>query len=54
MQCQHYYVTWDERFPYGCRAMQFKSRQLPLLEVRQADGGICLSFAPKVSEAECK
>ena len=27
--CKHYYVTWDKDFPYGCKAMGFKSRTYP-------------------------
>ena len=29
--CKHYYVTWDKDFPYGCKAMGFKSRTYPAL-----------------------
>jgi hypothetical protein len=34
-QCIHYYVTWDPQFPHGCRIMEFKSRQMPMIEVRR-------------------
>ena len=30
--------------PYGCRAMGFKSRRLPALEVLDIDGSPCVSF----------
>ncbi|MEQ6291948.1 hypothetical protein ACFPAG_15170 [Vogesella sp. GCM10023246] len=45
--CRHYYISHDVRFPYGCRAMDFKSKRLPLQEVREATGRDCQTFAPK-------
>jgi len=30
-----------------CRALNFKSRMLPCIEVRQSDGRECLAFKPK-------
>ena len=30
--------------PYGCRAMNFKSKRIPALEVFDADGSPCVSF----------
>lgn len=38
-RCVHFFVTWDERFPNGCRCMGFKSRAAPAEEVRRATGG---------------
>ena len=45
--CEHYHITWDARFPYGCRAHGFKSRKSPSLEVYEASGLECLLFAAK-------
>jgi hypothetical protein len=45
--CSHYYVTWDKDFPYGCRAMGFKSRTSPALQVRDASGMDCQLFERK-------
>lgn len=45
--CRHYYVTWDPSFPHGCRAMGFKSRTSPSLEVRGASGLDCQMYARK-------
>lgn len=45
--CEFFYVTWDKRFPYGCKAMGFKGSRLPCVEVRQASGAECLSFREK-------
>nr|WP_097157187.1 uracil-DNA glycosylase [Bacillus oleivorans] len=49
MQCQHFYVTWDTRFPRGCRVYGFKTRQLPSVEVFRASGMKCLKFEKKGS-----
>ncbi len=47
-QCKHYYVTWDPASPHGCRAMGFKSLELPNLAVRAStDGRDCLTFTRK-------
>ncbi|OPY66015.1 MAG: hypothetical protein A4E57_02994 [Syntrophorhabdaceae bacterium PtaU1.Bin034] len=49
-KCRHFYVTWDKRFPYGCRAAGFKSARLPSVEVFAASGSPCLSFEDKERE----
>jgi len=47
-KCNHYYVTWDPYFPHGCRAMDFKSKRLPINDVRMAmRGKDCLAFKMK-------
>jgi len=47
-KCLHYYVTWDPQYPHGCRIMGFKSRQMPMVEVRRAmHGKDCLFNAVK-------
>jgi hypothetical protein len=47
-RCVHYFVTWDDHFPHGCRGMGFKSRRYPSEEVRQAmNGRDCRLFEPK-------
>ncbi|MCF8128890.1 MAG: uracil-DNA glycosylase [Deltaproteobacteria bacterium] len=47
-KCRFYYVTWDKRFPHGCRGMGFKSRQLPNLVVRGSSSGRdCLMYQEK-------
>ncbi len=45
--CVHYYVTWDKGFPHGCKAMGFKCRNLPFLQVRQASGVECQLYVRK-------
>jgi hypothetical protein len=50
--CRHYYVTWDERFPHGCRRMGFKSGRYPNDEVRSAmQGETCRLFESRPSAA---
>lgn len=46
-RCAHYFVTFDARFPYGCRAMGFKSKQPPYKEILAVTGAACAGFAPK-------
>ncbi|MCP1160856.1 uracil-DNA glycosylase [Bacillus infantis] len=46
-KCKHFYVTWDQQFPKGCRAFQFKGRQLPSKAVERASGHPCLKFEGK-------
>jgi len=46
-KCSYYYITWDENFPYGCKAMKFKSKYVPDMEVRLTSGKDCLSFAAR-------
>ncbi|HHS83772.1 MAG TPA: uracil-DNA glycosylase [Gammaproteobacteria bacterium] len=46
-KCQHFYITWQASFPYGCRAMGFKSRRSPAQEVVQTSHVQCLLFLHK-------
>lgn len=43
-KCVSYFITHDARFPYGCRAMGFKSETLPLRQVLAATGAPCQFF----------
>ncbi|WP_078378556.1 hypothetical protein [Sutcliffiella halmapala] len=47
MKCRHFYVTWDAKYPKGCRAFGFKTSQLPSLAVFQSSGSICMKFSQK-------
>ncbi len=46
-QCAHYYITHDIHFPYGCRRLDFKSRQQPMRVVMESSGHDCLYFTAK-------
>lgn len=45
--CLHFYITYEPAFPYGCRAMGFKSKQLPSAAVYASSGMPCQLFTPK-------
>ncbi len=45
--CEHYYITWDQNFPYGCKAMGFKTRKLPSQDVYESSGMDCQLFSRK-------
>jgi hypothetical protein len=45
--CIHFFVTWDDKFPRGCRAMDFKSRKMPSVAVHDASGMPCVRFKAK-------
>lgn len=43
--CAHYFITHEPGFRYGCRALDFKSKRQPILDVIEASGQACLYFA---------
>ncbi len=45
--CQHFTITYDPQFPYGCRAACFKSRLMPSKEMSASSGMDCQFFAGK-------
>ena len=47
--CIHFFVTYDPRFPYGCRSMGFKSRRYPHFEVQAASGEPCQGWEGKMT-----
>ncbi|PLX66261.1 MAG: uracil-DNA glycosylase [Denitrovibrio sp.] len=49
----HYYVTWDETFPHGCRAYEFKSPAMPSVSVYKSSGLECQLFVdnPKIKKS---
>lgn len=48
----YFYVTWDNRFPYGCKAIGFKGKLLPSTVVLQASGHPCLYYQKKQPKQE--
>lgn len=47
-QCKHYFITFDQNAPKGCRAYQIKSKSLPSMVVKNANGGAdCIGFEAK-------
>ncbi|WP_308634959.1 uracil-DNA glycosylase [Paenibacillus silvisoli] len=47
MKCRHYYVTWDPKFPKGCKAFGFKTATMPSQAVLSSSGKPCLNFEQK-------
>jgi len=45
--CLHFYITHDANFKYGCRALDFKSKRLPILVVKEASEQQCHFFQKK-------
>jgi len=45
--CRHFFITYTPRFPYGCRAVGFKSRFLPAQEMYRNSGLLCQLFEEK-------
>lgn len=50
--CQFFYITWNKKFPYGCKAMTFKSRGYPFKLVFESSGMTCQSFKPRGKRKE--
>lgn len=50
LKCAFHFITYDPRFPYGCRAMNFKSRTLPQHEVEAATGMNCQSYQARATD----
>jgi hypothetical protein len=42
--CKYFYLTWDKKYPRGCKAMGFKSREIPSQAVFQASGLDCAKY----------
>jgi len=47
LECKHLYISWDKDFPNGCKAMGFKSKNVPSVVVYQSSGMPCLRSEPK-------
>ncbi len=45
--CRFFYITYETTLPYGCRAMNFKSRQMPSRVVFANSGLKCQAFQSK-------
>jgi hypothetical protein len=48
--CQHFYITYDRSFPYGCRRAGFKSRLMPSKEMYVNSGIECQLFDEKAKK----
>ena len=55
MKCKHFYITYDQRTPRGCKIYGIQSQQLPSMIVKKANGGSdCIGFSPKPNNKEEK
>ena len=45
--CAHFFITWNKRFPFGCRAMGFMSANSPNKDVFEVEGRDCLAYKEK-------
>ena len=45
--CAHFFITWNKRFPFGCRAMGFMSANSPNKDVFEVEGRNCLAYKEK-------
>ena len=45
--CAHFFITWNKRFPFGCRAMGFMSANSPNKDVFEVEGRDCLAYKDK-------
>jgi hypothetical protein len=54
LKCKHYFVTWNQYTPHGCRRYGIQSRQLPSLVVVSAGSGECQGFEEKKRPEEKK
>ena len=48
--CRHFNVSWDPRFPHGCKLFGVKSRAMPSQVVGEATGAPCEHFTPKTKK----
>ncbi|WP_430884532.1 uracil-DNA glycosylase [Fusibacter sp. JL216-2] len=46
-KCVFFYITWDQKKPYGCKYFGFKSKVLPSVSVYKSSGEQCKAFTPK-------
>ncbi len=47
ISCRFFYITYEPALPYGCRAMNFKSKQMPSQVVFANSGLKCQAFQSK-------
>ena len=43
-KCVHFFVTWEKKCPYGCKAYGFKGPQMPSIVVKSSSGERCNFF----------
>lgn len=51
LACRHFYITYEPAYPYGCKALGFKSLQYPAVLVFTSSGIHCQAFTAKKPQA---
>jgi hypothetical protein len=55
MNCKHFYVTWDQSNPRGCRKYGIKTKQVPSVIVAQSTAEkTCLGYEAKKKKSDEK
>ena len=49
--CGHFFVTWANEFPGGCRAYAFRSPEYPSVVVLRESGIACQLFEPRAGNS---
>lgn len=44
LKCKYYLVTWDARFPRGCKLFGFRGAMMPSITVYRSTGEQCQNF----------
>ena len=52
LHCEHFFVTWNPKFPRACKLYGFKTAQFPSVEVLKASGEECLGFVKKTPKKQ--
>ncbi|MFQ3546390.1 uracil-DNA glycosylase [Halobacillus rhizosphaerae] len=50
-ECAHFFTTWNPSYPRGCKAYEFKSKEMPASLVFQTTGTQCEQFQSKQRNA---
>jgi hypothetical protein len=49
VKCEHFFVTWDPKFPRGCHAYEIKTLHMPSAAVMSASGIPCQNMQLKIN-----
>jgi len=44
LKCSHYFATYDQTSPRGCKAYGFRSSAMPSAVIKRETGSECLKF----------
>ncbi|MTI81569.1 MAG: uracil-DNA glycosylase [Firmicutes bacterium] len=46
-KCRYFYVTWNKKYPRGCKAYGFKTGGIPSAVVLRTTGNKCVCYQEK-------